>query len=58
MEFVEGETLEHLIKRSDRLEVKLSLEIATQVAAGHAQKLVHRDIKPSNIMVNVEEAAL
>ena len=58
MEFVEGETLENLIKRSGRLEVKLALEIATQVAAGlaavHKQKLVHRDIKPSNIMVNVE----
>src|SRR5271157_5553582 len=34
MEFVEGETLENLIKRSGRLEVKLALEIATQVAAG------------------------
>jgi hypothetical protein len=34
MEFVEGETLENLIKRSDRLEVKLALEIATQATAG------------------------
>ena len=33
MEFVEGETLEQLIKRSGRLDVKLALEIATQVAA-------------------------
>src|SRR5262250_2547829 len=59
MEFVEGETLENLIRRSGRLEVKLALEIVTQVAAGlaaiHKQKLVHRDIKPSNIMVSVEE---
>jgi serine/threonine protein kinase len=59
MEFVEGETLEKLIKRSGRLEVKLALEIATQVAAGlaaiHKQKLVHRDIKPGNIMVSLEE---
>src|SRR6516164_2776470 len=59
MEFVAGETLENLIKRSGRLEVKLALEIATQVTAGlaavHKQKLVHRDIKPSNIMVNLEE---
>ena len=62
MEFVEGETLEGLIKRSGRLEVKLALEIATQVAAGlaavHKQKLVHRDIKPSNIMVNLEEGGV
>src|SRR5271157_3133850 len=61
MEFVEGETLESLVRRSGRLEVKLALEIATQVAAGlaavHKQKLVHRDIKPSNIMVSVEEGS-
>jgi predicted ATPase len=59
MEFVEGETLEHLIRRSGRIEVKLALEITTQVAAGlaavHKQQLVHRDIKPSNIMVSLEE---
>src|SRR5215468_8713074 len=36
MEFVEGESLENLIKRSGQLEVKLALEIATQVAAGLA----------------------
>src|SRR5882762_5724661 len=58
MEFVEGETLEKLIKRSGRLEVKLALEIVSQATAGlaavHKQKLVHRDIKPSNIMVSLE----
>jgi Protein kinase domain len=31
MEFVEGETLERLIKRAGRLDVKLALEITTQV---------------------------
>jgi hypothetical protein len=59
MEFVEGETLEKLIRRSGRLEVKLALEIARQVATGlaavHKQKLVHRDIKPSNIMASPED---
>ena len=59
MEFVEGETLDSLIKRSGRLEVKLALEIVIQVAAGlaavHKQNLIHRDIKPSNIMVSLEE---
>jgi serine/threonine protein kinase len=59
MEFVEGETLESLIKRSGRLDAKLALEITAQVAAGlaavHKKGLVHRDIKPSNIMVGFEE---
>jgi tetratricopeptide (TPR) repeat protein len=58
MEFVDGEPLDRLIRRSNKLEVKLALEIATQVAAGlagiHERNLVHRDIKPSNIMVKLK----
>jgi serine/threonine protein kinase len=56
MEFVEGETLDNLVKRSRPLEGKLALEITRQVTAGlvavYKKKLVHRDIKPSNIMVS------
>src|SRR5262245_43612866 len=59
MEFAEGETLQNLIKRCGRLEVKLALEVATQVAAGlvavNKQNVVHREIKPTNIMVSQEE---
>jgi serine/threonine protein kinase len=59
MEFVEGETLEKLIKHAGRLEIKLALEITSQIATGlaavHEQNLVHRDIKPTNIMVRLKE---
>jgi predicted ATPase len=59
MEFVEGETLGNLIKRCERLESKIALEITSQVAAGlagiHEQNLVHRDIKPANIMVSLKD---
>src|ERR1700675_2792413 len=41
MEFVGGETLENLVKRSGRLDVKLALEVVTQVAAGLAA--VHKN---------------
>jgi hypothetical protein len=36
MELVEGETLEKLIRRSSRLEIKLALQIVSQIAAGLA----------------------
>src|SRR6202011_63366 len=59
MEFVGGETLGSLVRRSGRLETGMALEIVSQVAAGltavHKQKLVHRDIKPSNTMVSIDE---
>jgi serine/threonine protein kinase len=59
MEYVEGETLDNLIKRCGRLELKQALEIMSEVAAGlaaiHEQSLVHRDIKPTNIMVSLKD---
>ncbi len=58
MEFVEGETLESMIRRSGRVQAKQALDIVTQVTAGlaaiHKQNLVHRDIKPTNIMISLE----
>jgi serine/threonine protein kinase/Flp pilus assembly protein TadD len=62
MEFVEGESLQSLIRRSGRLETNLALEIVDQVAYGlgaiDKQRLVHRDIKPSNIMVSLPDGKL
>jgi serine/threonine protein kinase len=58
MEFVDGEPLDKVIRRSGRLEPSTALRMVTLVAAGleaiEKQNLVHRDIKPSNIMVSLE----
>jgi serine/threonine-protein kinase len=54
MQYVEGETLAHLI-RSGKLQLAQILPLAQQIvsalAEAHAHGIVHRDIKPSNIMV-------
>ena len=58
MEFVEGETLERLIKRwAGRSEVGAGDCHAggRGLAAVHEQNLVHRDIKPGNIMVRLKD---
>ena len=57
MEFVDGESLDKVVRRSGRLEPLTALKLTARVAAGleaiDQQKLVHRDIKPSNIMVSM-----
>jgi serine/threonine protein kinase/Tfp pilus assembly protein PilF len=57
MEFVDGESLDKVIRRSGRLDPSTALKVTALVAAGleaiDRQKLVHRDIKPSNIMVSL-----
>jgi serine/threonine protein kinase len=62
MEFVDGETLEKIIRHAGRLSADLALEIVAQVAAGldaiHKQHLVHRDIKPSNVMLSHKDGQI
>lgn len=55
MEFVEGESLEAVLRKKGMIDEEWALDIAAQVvkglahAAGH--HIIHRDIKPANIMV-------
>jgi eukaryotic-like serine/threonine-protein kinase len=54
MEYVAGETLDHLIGRKGlrvRTALKYAAQIADALAAAHTAGIVHRDLKPSNVMV-------
>ena len=54
MEYVAGDTLEHLIGRKGlrvREVLKYAGQIADALAAAHAAGIVHRDLKPSNVIV-------
>lgn len=56
MEFVRGEDLAALLRRTGRLTPERVLEIAHQLCAGlaaaHAQGVLHRDLKPANILID------
>ena len=59
MEFIEGETLDAMIKREGALDLVDALDVAAQVSnaliAAAKQNLIHRDIKPSNLMLTRED---
>ncbi len=58
MEFIDGESLEQMIKRRGPIPAHECLPLFRQalagVAAAHRAGIVHRDLKPSNLMVTHE----
>jgi serine/threonine protein kinase len=62
MEFIDGETVEAVIKREGPLPPAMALTITAQVAralnAATQHGLVHRDIKPANLMLVREDDEL
>jgi serine/threonine protein kinase len=56
MEYVEGRSLESLIKDEGPLPwkkaVKFGATIARALEYAHGQKVIHRDIKPANVLVS------
>jgi serine/threonine-protein kinase len=59
LEYVEGESLQTLLDRGERLgqsDVReLLVQLASALAQAHAKNVIHRDVKPSNILL-VREA--
>jgi serine/threonine protein kinase/HEAT repeat protein len=59
MEFLEGETLDDLMRKRRPMAPPMLLHVFGQVlkalAAAHAKKIVHRDLKPANVFVTPRE---
>lgn len=56
MKFLEGRSLEDLLKEKERLGLEETIDILDQVADAldyaHEHQVVHRDIKPANVMLD------
>jgi eukaryotic-like serine/threonine-protein kinase len=59
MEYLDGVTLDALLKTNKRLSFSHTLNIILQICAGlsyaHKQGIVHRDIKPANIILQGDD---
>lgn len=55
MDFLEGKTLDQLLKETPKLDYKRVINLSIQICDGleqaHSRGVVHRDLKPSNIMI-------
>lgn len=59
MEFIDGESLEQMIRRRGAIPARECIPLFKQalrgVAAAHRAGIIHRDLKPSNLMLNKDE---
>ncbi|MDX2108234.1 MAG: serine/threonine-protein kinase [Candidatus Melainabacteria bacterium] len=59
MEYLNGESLDQIVKKQKVLDLKSALTIFAQICRGlefaHSMGVIHRDLKPSNIMLITSE---
>jgi eukaryotic-like serine/threonine-protein kinase len=55
MEFIEGESLDHILHRRGRLPweevANLGIDLCAALQHAHDRGIIHRDLKPSNLMI-------
>lgn len=61
LEYVEGESLDKLIRKDKKLLPDLTLDLAIGITEGivfaHSKKVLHRDIRPANILIAKDNIA-
>jgi serine/threonine-protein kinase len=61
MEYIEGESLDHILQRRERLTweevVELGRQICSALQHAHHHGIIHRDLKPSNLMITADGTA-
>lgn len=61
MNYIEGNSLEEILRSTGKLTVEKAIEITKQVCraliAAHGKGIIHRDLKPQNIMIDKQGKA-
>ncbi len=61
MEYIDGESLDKLIRRERHLQperaLDISIDVASAIGFAHSHKVLHRDLRPANILLTAEGLA-